>query len=162
MLNQPFPTMEKLFLITFMRSYIHPPFKWYNIWLIEDYCLCLNYSRTSLFFKFISNKFIFSTSLHLTLISWSALTTSGLMKSEWKQKFLNVSSKSLESSKTGGPRPWITISFFSAPGCSGWISPNYLTYFYICFGGIVSYSSAYSTGFSWRNLLKMILFIVLL
>lgn len=104
-LNHPLPTIEKLFLITLIKSSIHPPLKWYSIWLIDDYCLCLNYYKTSLLFKCKSNMFIFKTSLHFTLISCTALTTSVLINKEWKQKFLNVSSKSFASSRVGGFLP---------------------------------------------------------
>lgn len=114
-LNHPFPTIEKLFLITLINSSIQFPFRQYTIWVMEFSCLCLNSSRTSCFFKFKSNIFICKTSLHFTRMSWRAFTTSVFMKREWKQKFLKVSSKSFASYKMGGFLPYITMSLFSAP-----------------------------------------------
>ena len=101
MLNHPFPTIEKFDLITLIKSSIHAPFKWYSIWVIVDYCFDLNSSRTNRRFRWISKSDISNTSLHFTLISWRALTTSVFMNKEWKQKLLKVSSKSLASYKVG-------------------------------------------------------------
>ena len=69
-----------------------------------DYCFDLNSSRTNLFFNRISNKFMFKMSLHFTLMSCNALTTSVFIKSEWKQNDLNVSSKS--KSNRNNPQLW--------------------------------------------------------
>jgi len=44
---------------------------------------------------------MFKMSLHFTLMSCNALTTSVFIKSEWKQNDLNVSSKSFASYKVG-------------------------------------------------------------